>query len=148
MPQCNQDTNAALAFIVKDCSPPFCLLPHPAVLPLITKYTPKPVRASPLSAPAAGLIRHPAGDGGTSTLFNGERRSKRDAYFCALGSIDELNSHLGLARDFLSAAARDSKQQQPALEEVQLHLYQVSHPQCFSLDLSCQCSQLAISLGV
>lgn len=65
------------------------------------------------------------GDGGTSSLFNGERRSKRDAYFCALGAIDELNSHLGLARDLLSAATRDSKQPQSALEEVQLHLYQL-----------------------
>lgn len=59
-------------------------------------------------------------------LFNGERRSKRDAYFCALGSIDELNSHLGLARDFVAAAARDSKQQQTSLEDVQLQLYQVT----------------------
>lgn len=66
-----------------------------------------------------------SGDGGTSSLFNGERRSKRDAYFCALGSLDELNSHLGLARDFISAAARDSKLQQAALEDVQLHLHQV-----------------------
>jgi cob(I)alamin adenosyltransferase len=66
-----------------------------------------------------------AGDGGSSVLFNGERRSKRDAHFCALGSIDELNSHLGLARDFVAAASRESKQQQVTLNDVQMQLYQV-----------------------
>jgi hypothetical protein len=76
--------------------------------------------------PASSFSLYLPGDGGTSSLFNGERRSKRDAYFCALGSIDELNSHLGLARDFLSAAARESIQQRSALEEVQMHLHQVA----------------------
>lgn len=39
------------------------------------------------------------GDEGSSSLYNGERRSKDDAIFQALGDVDELNSAVGLARD-------------------------------------------------
>lgn len=36
------------------------------------------------------------GDRGTSSLYNGSVRSKTDPYFEALGSVDELQSHVGL----------------------------------------------------
>ena len=39
------------------------------------------------------------GDKGTSVLFTGERLSKSSEVFHCLGSIDELNAHLGLARE-------------------------------------------------
>lgn len=42
------------------------------------------------------------GDSGESSLYNGERRSKHDLYFDALGDVDELNSSLGVVREFLS----------------------------------------------
>jgi ATP:cob(I)alamin adenosyltransferase len=40
------------------------------------------------------------GDKGKSSLYNGKRREKSDAIFSALGDTDELNAHLGVAREF------------------------------------------------
>ena len=38
------------------------------------------------------------GDAGTTALYTGDRLGKDHAIFTSLGSIDELNAHLGLAR--------------------------------------------------
>jgi len=40
------------------------------------------------------------GDGGEACLYNMERRSKDDLVFQALGDTDELNSIVGVAREF------------------------------------------------
>ena len=39
-----------------------------------------------------------SGDGGQSGLVDGTRRSKADARFAAIGSVDETNSAIGVAR--------------------------------------------------
>jgi cob(I)alamin adenosyltransferase len=38
------------------------------------------------------------GDDGTSALATGERRQKSDLRFAAIGTVDELNAHVGVAR--------------------------------------------------
>ena len=44
------------------------------------------------------------GDGGTSSLYNGERKPKTDAVFAALGDVDELNACVGVAAEYCRAA--------------------------------------------
>ena len=56
------------------------------------------------------------GDGGSSALFTGERRAKSDLFFNALGTTDELSSHLGLAREF---ACEAGKSPHPYVDELQ-----------------------------
>jgi cob(I)alamin adenosyltransferase len=44
------------------------------------------------------------GDTGETSLFGGSRISKHDIRIDAYGSVDELNSHIGLIRDLLNEA--------------------------------------------
>ncbi|TVQ25185.1 MAG: cob(I)yrinic acid a,c-diamide adenosyltransferase [Spirochaetaceae bacterium] len=45
------------------------------------------------------------GDGGSSSIYSGERYSKDDITFSSVGDIDEFSSALGLARSWLATAA-------------------------------------------
>lgn len=62
------------------------------------------------------------GDKGTSSLYNGNRLPKSDDHFQALGSLDELNSFIGLAREYLDDRCQDVDSM---LEKVQCILFDV-----------------------
>ena len=68
------------------------------------------------------------GDRGTSSLYNGSVRSKTDSYFEALGSIDELQSHLGLLYyklSLLSAQVTYVTSVQELLQTIQTRLMDI-----------------------
>lgn len=62
------------------------------------------------------------GDEGTSSLYNGDRAAKDDDIFWALGDTDELNSAVGVAREFCLEADNGLVDQ---LEEIQSRLLDV-----------------------
>lgn len=62
------------------------------------------------------------GDKGTSSLYNGERRSKDDLVFHALGNSDEMNAALGVAREYCAVAGNGLESM---LEEIQCRLFDV-----------------------
>jgi cob(I)alamin adenosyltransferase len=47
------------------------------------------------------------GDDGTSALATGERRPKSDLRFETIGTVDELNAHVGIARTAIADATFD-----------------------------------------
>mmetsp|Transcript_18735 Transcript_18735/g.52701 ORF Transcript_18735/g.52701 Transcript_18735/m.52701 type:complete len:214 (+) Transcript_18735:100-741(+) len=74
------------------------------------------------AAPPKSRIYTRTGDHGTSALFNGERRSKTDVVFDALGHTDELNAQLGMAVEY---CRREKNELADRLMEVQSRLLDV-----------------------
>lgn len=62
------------------------------------------------------------GDKGESSLYNGERRTKDDEFFMALGDVDELNACIGLAREYGAVGSIGIEEQ---LVEIQSRLLDV-----------------------
>jgi cob(I)alamin adenosyltransferase len=58
------------------------------------------------------------GDQGTTALFGGKRVSKSDLRIDAYGTVDELNSHIGLLRDLT-----DNKERHALLIDIQNTLF-------------------------
>mmetsp|Transcript_11949 Transcript_11949/g.24014 ORF Transcript_11949/g.24014 Transcript_11949/m.24014 type:complete len:223 (+) Transcript_11949:122-790(+) len=83
------------------------------------------LKTSPLHtssiASAIMKIYTKTGDKGTSSLYNGERRSKTDDVFKALGDVDELNSLLGIAREHIGVQSTVDTQ----IQEIQSRLLDV-----------------------
>lgn len=73
-----------------------------------------------------------SGDSGTTGLADGQRLSKSHPRICAIGEIDELNSHIGLLITQLHSLNRD---------ELQIHLNLLSALQHALFDLG---SELAV----
>ncbi len=61
------------------------------------------------------------GDGGDSSLYSGERLRKSDLFFETLGTLDELNSWMGVVRAHL-----EDKQLKSAVEASQRALFRVA----------------------
>ena len=61
-----------------------------------------------------------SGDKGTSALYTGERLAKDAQVFQTLGAIDELNAHIGLAREYMKQSNGFTQ-----LEEIQARLIDV-----------------------
>lgn len=63
------------------------------------------------------------GDKGTSSLYNGKRFPKYDYHFEALGTLDECNSYIGLAREYLTEECSNVSQY---LETIQCVIFDVN----------------------
>ena len=86
-----------------------------------------PLAAQQLHTTTAALAKRmkiytKTGDGGTSQLYNGQRKSKNIITFKALGDTDELNSHIGVALQHESLALPVLV---PQLEQIQSRLLDI-----------------------
>jgi ATP:cob(I)alamin adenosyltransferase len=115
------------------------LIQKAALIPSIHPLT-KTFRSS---TSIAMKIYTKTGDKGTSALYSGERRSKDDDTFAALGDIDELNSTLGLARDLAKSSSLPIPDILSQLEEIQSRLLDVGSAVATPIDTTTDESKLS-----
>ena len=63
------------------------------------------------------------GDDGTSGLASGERRPKSDLRFATIGTVDEVNAHVGATRIYTSSPGAGYADLDPMLARIQNDLF-------------------------
>ena len=72
------------------------------------------------------------GDKGQTSLLGGQRVGKDDVRLQTYGTIDELNSHIGLLAAFIKSELSDNANEIQQLTQIQNHLFLLgSHTACF-----------------
>lgn len=73
------------------------------------------------------------GDKGQTSLLGGQRVNKNHPKLEAYGTVDELNSHIGLLLSFIKKDIQDSEKEQNFLLQIQNHLFLLgSHLACLN----------------
>lgn len=90
------------------------------------KFSTTTMSSSPDSSPELGSkvkVYTKTGDKGTTTLYNMQRLSKTSDYFDALGNTDEINSQIGLSREYFIQIPKVAawRTQNPVGEEFRLN---------------------------
>ena len=75
----------------------------------MAEVTPDEATMARSSSASSFKVYTRTGDGGSSCLFNMERRDKDDAVFEALGEVDEVGVAVGIARTFVEEAWRGDR---------------------------------------
>lgn len=71
------------------------------------------------------------GDNGQTSLLGGQRVEKNHPKLKAYGTVDELNSHLGLLKAYINSEITKSSLEQQHIHEIQNHLFLLgSHLAC------------------
>eukprot|EP00457_Paulinella_chromatophora_P015287 gb/GEZN01015874.1/.p1 GENE.gb/GEZN01015874.1/~~gb/GEZN01015874.1/.p1 ORF type:complete len:258 (-),score=16.71 gb/GEZN01015874.1/:55-828(-) len=98
-------------------------------MPLTLPVTPTAGRIAPTpegkTVVKKSTLYTKSGDTGMTVLFNMDRKAKTEDYFDALGDVDELNAHIGLAREHIGKEGENGVTLCARLAEIQCQLFDV-----------------------